>query len=85
MTSTMKRYEIRSIKAQNGYTWQISNLIDSCLELIYGILRFLAIAFVVAQITWWLIPIIALFLIPTLLVENRLAKVQVVCLGYKRR
>jgi len=63
-------------KAQNGYTWQISNLIDSCLELIYGVLRFMAIAFVVAQITWWLIPIIAIFLVPTLLTENRLAKVQ---------
>lgn len=66
----------RMDKAQRGYTWQMSNLADSCLELIYGILRFIAIALVVAQITWWLIPVIILFLVPTLLTESKLAKVQ---------
>lgn len=63
-------------KAQNGYVWQLSNFSETSLELIYAIMRFAATAIIVAQITWWIIPIIALFLIPSLLTEKRLAKVQ---------
>jgi ATP-binding cassette, subfamily B, bacterial len=63
-------------KAQSGYVWQISQFNESSLDLLYGIIRFLGTAVVVAQITWWLIPLIAVFLIPSLLAESKLAKVQ---------
>ncbi len=63
-------------KAQNGYTWQMANTSWIGLELIYSIIRFVAFAFVVAQISWWLIVILALFLIPTLISENKIAKLQ---------
>lgn len=62
-------------QTQSGYEWQIPNLSYSLLELIYGIIRFTAIAFVVAQISWWLVVIIALFLVPTLLSDGRIAKI----------
>ncbi len=58
------------------YIWQLPNLSDACLDLLYGILRFIAITIVVAQITWWLVPLIALFLLPTLIGESRMAKMQ---------
>lgn len=61
-------------KADSGYTWQIPNLSAMLLQLIYGLIRFVAIAFVVAQIGWWLIVVIAVFLIPTLLNDARIAK-----------
>jgi ATP-binding cassette, subfamily B, bacterial len=63
-------------KAQSGYVWQISGLNESVLDLTYAIIRFLVTAVVVAQITWWLIPLIALFLLPTMLVNARMAKVK---------
>jgi ABC-type multidrug transport system fused ATPase/permease subunit len=63
-------------KAQNGYNWQVSNFNDTSLELLYGIVRFGATAAVVAQITWWIIPLLAITLIPSLLTESRMAKVQ---------
>jgi ABC-type multidrug transport system fused ATPase/permease subunit len=63
-------------KAQSGYTWQIPNLVESSLDLVYALIRFLAIGMIVAQISWWLIPLVAIFLIPSLLTESTLAKVQ---------
>lgn len=63
-------------KAQNGYVWQIPNTAHTTLELIYAILRFLAFATVVAQINLWLIIVIALFLVPTLISENLMARLQ---------
>ncbi|MGB4758622.1 MAG: ABC transporter ATP-binding protein [Candidatus Saccharimonadales bacterium] len=62
-------------KVESGYTWKISNVTQATMDLVYAILRFIVTAIVVAQINWWLIPLIILFLIPTLLVENRMAKV----------
>lgn len=61
-------------KVGNNYIWQLPNLADTTLDLLYGILRFLAIALVVAQVNWWLVPLIAIFLVPTLLAESRMAK-----------
>lgn len=63
-------------KAQNGYTWQIPNFAEATLDLIYGIIRFVVTAVVVAQINWWLIPILGIFLLPSFLAEKRLAKLQ---------
>lgn len=63
------------LKKANGYTWQIANLHESVLDLAYALLRFLIIAAVVSQITWWLIPVIALFLLPTLFAETAVSKV----------
>lgn len=63
-------------KVGGGYIWQMPNLANACLELIYGVLRFAAITIVVAQITWWLVPLIAIFLVPTLIGESRMAKMQ---------
>lgn len=62
-------------KANNGYSWQIPNMAYTVLELIYGIIRFLAIAALVAQIGVWLVFVIAAFLIPTLLSDGRIAKI----------
>ncbi len=61
-------------KVQGAYTWQISNLSESNLDLIYSLLRFLAITVVVAQISWWIIPLIAIFLLPSLMAERKIAK-----------
>ena len=63
-------------KVGSSYTWQLSNLSESNLDLIYGILRFIAITAVVSQITWWIVPLIGLFLIPTLLSDAKIAKLQ---------
>lgn len=63
-------------KVSGSYTWQLSNLCEANLDLIYGIGRFVAMTAVVAQITWWIVPLIALFLIPTLAAESRMAKLQ---------
>ncbi len=63
-------------KVQQGYTWQISNLIQSNLDLSYGILRFLALTLVVSQIVWWIVPLIALFLVPSLIAEAKKAQAQ---------
>src|SRR5690606_12983456 len=63
-------------KVAGGYTWQISNLAQESLDLAYGILRFLIITIVVSQITWWIVPLIVLFLIPSLIAEGKLAKAQ---------
>ncbi len=60
-------------KVGNTYTWQIPNLYDANMDLIYGVVRFLVITVVVAQINWWIVPIIAIFLIPSLLSERKIA------------
>jgi len=61
-------------KVNNAYIWQMPNLSDTCLDLLYGILRFVVITALVSQITWWLVPLLAIFLIPTLIGESRMAK-----------
>jgi len=63
-------------KVQNGYTWQMPNLNGAALELVYAILRFVVTAVIVAKIAWWLIPIIALFLVPSLLAERKMAIIE---------
>ena len=70
-------------KVKDGYTWQIPNLAYTYLELVYGFVRFGAIALIVAQISWWLIAVVALFLIPSLLSEGRIAKIQWLIWGEK--
>ncbi len=62
-------------KVAGGYTWQIANLATATFDLIYGVLRFLAITTVVSQITWWLVPLIMLFLIPSLIAEGKVSKI----------
>ncbi len=63
-------------KVSGAYIWQLPNLSDICLDLLYGVMRFIAITAVVSQITWWLVPVIAIFLVPTLIGESRMAKMQ---------
>lgn len=63
-------------KVSSGFTWQMSGLLETVIDLIYGVLRFIAITIIVAQIGWWVVPLIAIFLVPTLLAENKLAKIQ---------
>ncbi len=63
-------------RVSGSYIWQMPNLNDICLDLLYGVLRFLAITVVVSQITWWIVPLIALFLVPSLIGESRMAKMQ---------
>lgn len=63
-------------KVASAYTWQLSNLSESNLDLLYAVLRFIAIAGVVSQITWWIVPLMAIFLIPTLFSEAHISKLQ---------
>lgn len=63
-------------KIEGGYTWKISSLAMHIMNLFYALLRFVVTALVVAQINWWLMPLIAIFLIPSLLLEARFAKLQ---------
>ena len=63
-------------KVGGSYSWQMSNLMQLTFDLLYGILRFIAITIVVAQISWWVVPIIALFLVPTLLSDAKVSKLQ---------
>ncbi|MCA9337669.1 ABC transporter ATP-binding protein [Candidatus Saccharibacteria bacterium] len=62
-------------KVAGGYTWQIANLANANFELIYGMARFIAITFVVSQITWWIVPLLIIFLIPSLIAEGRISKI----------
>jgi len=48
-------------KVGGAYIWQLPNLSDASLDLVYGIARFIAITAVVTQIAWWLVPVIAPF------------------------
>ncbi len=70
-------------KAEHGYHWQIPNLSYMYLELLYGLFRFTAMSLVVAQINPWLIIAIAIFLLPTLLSDARIAKIQWIVWGDK--
>ncbi len=63
-------------KVSGAYTWQLPELGGAVLDLLYGLLRFVVITSIVAQITWWLVPLIAIFLVPNLLAQGRLAKIQ---------
>lgn len=63
-------------KVGNSYSWQLPNMSDANLDLVYGILRFVAITAVVSQIAWWIVPLIGLFLLPTLYSESKVAKLQ---------
>ncbi|OGL30834.1 hypothetical protein A3F37_00080 [Candidatus Saccharibacteria bacterium RIFCSPHIGHO2_12_FULL_41_12] len=61
-------------KVVDAFTWKLADLAYANLDLLYALLRFVAIATVVSQIAWWMVPVIALFLIPTLFAEAKLAK-----------
>lgn len=62
-------------KVAGGYTWQLANLAGANFDLVYGILRFIAITAVVSQITWWLVPLIVIFLVPSLIAEGKVSKI----------
>lgn len=62
-------------KVEQSVTWQIANLSSTSLELGYGVLRLIAISAIVSQIAWWVLPLIILFLIPSLLTESKIAKI----------
>jgi ATP-binding cassette subfamily B protein len=70
-------------KAESSYSWQIPNATYMYLELIYGLLRLLAISLVVAQIQPWLLLIIVIFLIPSLISDARIANIQWLIWGSK--
>lgn len=70
-------------KVDGGYQWQIPNLSITLLQLIYGLVRFATIAVVVAQIGWWLIVVIALFLIPSLISSSHIANISWLIWDYK--
>lgn len=63
-------------KIGNDYAWKLSDLNWTLLDIVYGLLRFVVIAIVVGQITWWLIPLIALFLLPSLIAQNKMQSIQ---------
>lgn len=63
-------------KVEGSYIWQLPELSSACFDLIHALLRFIAITAIVSQITWWIVPLIAVFLVPTLIGESRLAKMQ---------
>lgn len=61
-------------KVTDAFTWKLADLAYANLDLLYALLRFVAIAGVVSQIAWWMVPVIAIFLIPSVFAEARLAK-----------
>ena len=61
-------------KLDNGYSWQISNQIVNALDLTYGIVRAGVIVLVASQVAWWVVPVLVLFLIPSVVAESRTAK-----------
>lgn len=63
-------------KVGGSYTWQLSNLSEANFDLMYGLIRFIGITAVVSQIAWWIVPIIGVFLIPTLFSDARVSKLQ---------
>jgi ATP-binding cassette subfamily B protein len=63
-------------KVSSGYTWQMSNLMQNTLDFCYSLARLLALSIVIIQISWWLMPMLLLFLLPSLLGEHRLQKLQ---------
>ncbi|MFZ2514008.1 MAG: ABC transporter ATP-binding protein [Candidatus Saccharimonadales bacterium] len=72
--NTSVRNQLNKVGA--GYTWQIPNLAEAVLDLCYSLVRLLAITAVAAQIGWWVVLVLALFLLPSLIAENRLQKLQ---------
>lgn len=63
-------------KVSSGYTWQISNLSESTMDFCYSLVRFIALTIVAAQIGWWVVLVLAFFLLPSLMTESRLQKLQ---------
>lgn len=61
-------------KLDNGHGRQISVATGNTLELVYGVVRALAIVVVVATIAWWIAPFLLIFLIPSLIAESKTAK-----------
>lgn len=61
-------------KLDNGNAWQISVATSNTLELLYGVIRALAIIAVIATAAWWVAPFLILFLIPSLIAESKTAK-----------
>lgn len=61
-------------KLKNGYSWQISQVSNLSLDMVYGFFRLLAIMAVVASIAWWVAPFLLLFLIPNIVAETKKSK-----------
>lgn len=63
-------------KVQQGYTWQMAELSMITMTLAYSFLRFIALTLVVSQIVWWIVPLIAIFLLPSVVAEAKKAQAQ---------
>ena len=61
-------------KLESGFGWQISNMLQTSLDLTYACIRAIAIISVVATVAWWIAPFLFIFLIPSLIAETRTAK-----------
>lgn len=61
-------------KLDSGYSWQISNVAQNSLDLVYGIVRAAAIIAIVATAAWWVAPFLIVFLIPSLIAQSKTAK-----------
>ncbi|QQS19924.1 ABC transporter ATP-binding protein [Candidatus Saccharibacteria bacterium] len=79
--NSLVRNQINKVSA--GYTWQVPNLAESVMDFCYSLIRFAAITAVAAQIGWWVVLVLAVFLLPSLLAENRLQKLQWFVWDYK--
>lgn len=63
-------------KVSDNYIWHMPNYLYSTQEIIYAIIRFAVIVILVAQIAWWMILVLIIFLIPSLLANSKIAKDQ---------
>ncbi|MEK7621274.1 MAG: ABC transporter ATP-binding protein [Patescibacteria group bacterium] len=63
-------------KTSMSYYWELSELAYANLDLIYGLMRLIAILMIVSQIQWWITPVIILFLLPTIFSESKRASLQ---------
>lgn len=61
-------------KLDSGHGWQMSQNLSYSLDLIYGIIRTIAIILVIATVAWWIAPFLLIFLIPSLISQSKATK-----------
>ncbi len=62
-------------RINEGYTWQLPNTATQCLGIVYGGLNTVVTVITIGIVAWWLIPVFAILLIPSLVYESKLSKI----------
>lgn len=70
---TETRNEINRISS--GFSWQVPNTGTNALSMVQSTINTIATIITVGTITWWLIPLFVLLIIPTYIYESKIAKI----------